>query len=343
MRTRRRLIFVLTLASLPLFLLLAAGAGSMTYYHFGNPKSTCASCHEMTATHSDWSSSAHSSVHCRDCHGGSLTLDVHALRSHVNRLVQHFSGSSDRTIRLSEDQMLAIHDNCRSCHSRTFADWQASGHSATYSNIFLDPAHNKAEQLAPDCLRCHGMFFTGNIEDLVAPLNVDGPWSLKNPSKRTQPAIPCLACHKIHSPAAVSGPAQLFVRHEQAHFSCGILPETSIWQGEKAVKVSADPRQRLCVQCHAPDALRRLGSSDDRTPAGVHEGLSCLDCHQSHSVSAQVSCGACHAGSSHCGIDVRKMDTTFHSSASKHNIHTVACGDCHNGQRPQRKPTDPSR
>jgi len=339
--TRRRLIFLaLKLVAVAVFLVVAAGAGSLTYFHFGNPKNTCASCHEMTATHSGWTASAHASVHCRNCHGGSLTLDVHALRSHVNRLVQHFSGSSDRAIRLTEKQILAVHDSCRSCHSRTFADWQASRHSTTYANIFLDAAHNKAEQLAPDCLRCHGMFFGGHIEDLVSPLSIDGPWSLKDASKSAQAAVPCLACHKIHAPAAASGPAQLYVRREQAHFSCSVLPATPIWRGDRAIKVSSDPRQRLCVQCHAPNAFRQLGSSDDRTPAGVHEGLSCLDCHPSHSVSAKASCGACHPGSSHCGIDVQKMDTTFSSPESKHNIHVVACGDCHNGQRPQRKPAN---
>ena len=71
-------------------------------------------------------------------------------------------------------------------------------------------------------------------------------------------------------------------------------------------------------------------------PAGVHEGLSCLDCHTSHSNSAKASCATCHPSDSHCGLDVEKMDTSFLSTASKHNIHFVACGDCHNGVRPQK-------
>ena len=137
---------------------------------------------------------------------------------------------------------------------------QASRHAATYARIFLDPDHNKAEQLAPDCLRCHGMFYAGHIEDLVGPLDVHGPWALKDESKKTQAAIPCLACHQIHTPAAESGPAQLYVRHEESHFSTNLLPATPIWQGDRAVKVSSDPRQRLCVQCHAPNAFRQLGS-----------------------------------------------------------------------------------
>jgi len=32
---------------------------------------------------------------------------------------------------------------------------------------------------------------------------------------------------------------------------------------------------------------------------------------------------------SHCGIEVEKMDTTFASKASTHNIHWVKCTDCH--------------
>jgi len=32
---------------------------------------------------------------------------------------------------------------------------------------------------------------------------------------------------------------------------------------------------------------------------------------------------------SNCGLDVEKMDATFASSASKHNVHWVKCVDCH--------------
>jgi len=100
------------------------------------------------------------------------------------------------------------------------------------------------------------------------------------------------------------------------------------------LRVSKDPQQRLCVQCHAPDAYYDLATRDDRTTAGVHEGLSCAQCHDAHSNSARDSCAACHPAISHCGLDVRTMDTTFKSAQSKHNVHTVSCGDCHEGKRP---------
>jgi hypothetical protein len=316
--------------------LLTTAVGSMGYFHYGKPENTCASCHEMTGAHSSWTSSAHGTLHCRDCHGGSLTLDTHALKAHVNRVVRHFTRAPAETIRLKEDDVLRVNASCRVCHPQAFAEWSAGGHSSSYAHFFLDPTHNRAERLASDCLRCHGMFFDGKIEDLVSPISVAGPWSLKEPSNAAQPAIPCLACHQVHAAAAGVRPLNLYVRRELSYLPVGLLPPVSVTQGERPVRVSSDPRQRLCVQCHAPSAFRHRGTGDDRTPVGVHEGLSCLDCHTGHSNSAKASCASCHPASSHCGINVERMDTSFLSLTSGHNIHSVACGDCHNGARPSK-------
>ncbi|MCX6954777.1 MAG: cytochrome c3 family protein [Verrucomicrobia bacterium] len=316
-------------------LVVTSAVGGLSYFHFANPRNTCASCHEMTGVHSDWSASTHRTVHCRNCHGGALTLDVHALESHLNRVVQHFTGDLSRPLQLKEKHVLGLHDSCRACHPQAYADWQSSRHSTTYARIFLDPAHNRTEPPTNDCLRCHGMFAAGDIANLVVPPTAKTPWALKDPAKADQPALPCLACHQVHARAGETQKANLYDRREQTHFSAERLPVSAIFQGERAVKVSRDPRQRLCTQCHAPDATRQLGTSDDRTPAGVHEGLSCRDCHWSHNNSAKSSCAACHPADSHCGLDVTKMDTTFLSPTSKHNVHTVACADCHTAGVPK--------
>jgi hypothetical protein len=81
-----------------------------------------------------------------------------------------------------------------------------------------------------------------------------------------------------------------------------------------------------------------VGSGDDRTPMGVHEGLSCISCHDGHNENARASCKTCHPQMSHCGIDVEKMDTTFSSATSQHNIHWVKCTDCHLHGIPKAKP-----
>jgi len=311
--------------------------GGIAYFHFGNPRDTCASCHEMTSVQSDWAASTHRTVQCRECHGGALTLDIHALQSHVHRIVRHFTGGADQPVHLLDKHVPGLVDACRTCHPRSYADWQASRHSTTYARIFLDPAHNITAPPTDDCLRCHGMFFQNDIKDLVAAPAGSGSWSMRDTARATQPAIPCLACHQIHENSDATQTASFFVHREQTHYSASRLPVPTIFQGERAVKVSLDPRQRVCMQCHAPNATHQLGTSDDRTPAGVHEGLSCRDCHWSHSNSAAASCDACHPADSHCGIDVRKMDTTFLSTKSGHNIHSVACEDCHGGVRPKKK------
>ena len=315
--------------------LFAFSFGGMAWFNYGNPQNTCATCHEESSHVKSWQNSFHRDLHCRNCHGSSLTLNLHALREHANRIVQHFRPTAaDESVHLSEAQVLTLQEACRKCHPRSFADWQSSRHAVTYPAIFLDPKHNQMEQMAPECLRCHGMFYDGHIEDLVTPLSTTGPWTLKDPAKATQPVIPCLACHQVHASVPGFQPAQLYVRREQTSIATDLLPITPITRNGEPVNVSPDPRQRLCTQCHAPNAFRQLGSQDDRTPFGVHEGLSCLDCHSSHSNSAKASCATCHPADSHCGLDVEKMDTTYFSASSKHNIHFVACGDCHNGERP---------
>jgi hypothetical protein len=245
---------------------------------------------------------------------------------------------------------------CRSCHRQEFADWQAGPHSITYSEIFLDKDHNHKRLLMDDCLRCHGMHFEGGIRDLVTPINTTGPWQLKDPAMATQPVIPCLVCHTMHRegmplghPAVKPvkpGPGQelfrpslaLFDRRDFEHIANSVLPLPKMLDGDRPVKISPDPRQALCYQCHAPLANRQVGYGDDRTPVGVHEGLGCLACHQKHRQTTRASCADCHPRLSNCGLDVEKMDTTFLSTKSSHNIHFVKCIDCHpKGVPPKRK------
>jgi hypothetical protein len=85
----------------------------------------------------------------------------------------------------------------------------------------------------------------------------------------------------------------------------------------------------------------QAGSGDDRTPMGVHEGLSCFSCHDGHNENARASCKTCHPQMSHCGLDVEKMDTTFASTTSAHNIHWVKCTDCHQHGIPKKKAASP--
>jgi len=327
---------------------LAGSVGIYTRWHAAAPDRTCASCHEIESAHEIWTQSSHRGVGCAACHGTALSSGLHSLKETGQQLFAHFGRPRDDEIRLNERQVIEAVQRCRECHAREYANWLSGGHSPTYADIFLDEKHNRDEQLSESCLRCHGMFFEGNISDLVTPIDINGPWRLVRPPIASVPTIPCMACHHVHAeglPAVrpdYSDPATIaanrepraakvgfYDRYEKMHFEAAGLPTLELSHNGVDVQVATDVRQRVCVQCHAPNAFHEAGSSDDRTPRGVHEGLSCGSCHASHSNDAKDSCANCHPQLSNCGLDVKTMKTTFADPNSPNNIHFVACVDCH--------------
>ena len=318
----------------------------------------CARCHEIWQPYTDWHTSAHRNVSCSECHGSVFTLEAGFHINNMRRVVTHLRGEVPEEVRLRNQDVLRMISRCGKCHQQEFADWSAGPHSVTYSKIFLDKDHNQKQVPMDDCLRCHGMYYEGAIRDLVKPLDNKGPWSLKDSALVSQPTIPCLTCHQIHrqgrplqKPAVKPenpGPAQeinrpslaLFDRRELAHVAVHSLPLPTIYDGTRPVKISPDTRQALCYQCHAPRANMQVNSGDDRTPMGIHEGLSCFACHEKHGQRTRASCANCHPQLSNCGLDVEQMDTTFKSTKSSHNIHFVKCLDCHTKGIPKRRKRD---
>jgi hypothetical protein len=276
----------------------------------------------------------------------------------------HLSGKLPEAIRLRTVDVVVMSAQCKNCHQREYATWQAGPHSATYKQIFTNAAQNAKQHLMDDCLRCHGMHFDGSIGELVQPVDAKGPWHLVRAGFADQPTIPCLTCHELHregSPevkpdkrisvagAPVHDTLAFFDRRERLHFTAASLPIPQLYDGGRALVMSQDARQAICYQCHASRVAEpgsaaaanhwgiQAGSGDDRTAMGVHEGLSCSACHIGHNQNARASCKDCHPKMSNCGLDVEKMDTTYANEASKHNVHWVKCGDCHQNGVPKKK------
>ena len=328
--------------------------GASVYYRYSGGRS-CARCHEIWQPYTDWHTSTHRNVACSDCHGDVFTLDAGFHLKNIARLTAHLRGRIPEQVRLKADDVQKMGGRCGKCHRQEYADWAAGPHAATYKEIFLDEKHNRKVHLVDDCLRCHAMHFNGGIRELVAPLDTEGPWRLRDAKLAEEPAIPCLACHQMHRqgepltrPAAKPerpGPAQeiarpslaLYDRRELGYVALARLPLPSMRDGDRGAKISPDVRQALCYQCHAPLASREVGSGDDRTAVGVHEGLSCLACHQGHGQKTRASCTTCHPQLSNCGLDVETMDTTFKSTKSGHNVHFVKCIDCHTKGVPKKR------
>jgi hypothetical protein len=346
----RKKIVKRVLLIVPVFILicLILFGGFYGYWNSASPNKTCSSCHEIGKSVDSQSRSSHRNLHCKECHGTALSNGFHSLKEKGIMLVNHVKEKNSGNIRPSEEQLLEVMTNCQRCHTSEFADWTSGGHSIDYQHIFLNTKHNSTEQINFDCLRCHGMFFEGTVIDVVEPLNTKGPWKLKEEKRAMMPAIPCMACHQIHQDGLphtrpdYAGPKSIFYqkqdtgfvagfydRHEKIYLPVSQLPQLNLWEGERKVKVSDDPVMRNCVQCHAPNALHQAGTSDDRTPRGVHEGLSCMACHELHSNDARKSCKSCHPAISNCKLDVTKMNTSYADAKSPNNIHFVACADCH--------------
>jgi hypothetical protein len=322
------------------------------YWNSASPSKTCASCHEIESSVNLLYKSAHRELACKECHGTALSNGFHSLKEKGMMVVHHAANKAVEDIRLTEEQLLGVMDNCIRCHKSEQAKWLSGGHSAKYKDIFLNKKHNTTEQLNFDCLRCHGMFSEVSVNEIVTPLDIKGPWKFKDPKVADRPAIPCLACHLVHQEGVAhkspdySSPQKAFYqrkiniskagfynRQDQTHVQAEDLPKLKLWDGIRYVKVSDDPFMRNCIQCHAPAANHFAGTSDDRTPRGVHEGLSCLSCHDPHSNDARQSCTRCHPAISHCKLDVAKMNTSFADPQSTNNIHWVACSNCHKGQK----------
>jgi len=329
-------------------------ASSLYYESTGG--TGCARCHEIRPTYDEWHASTHRKIACGACHGDAFTIDAGFHLNNLHRVVEHLRGDVPEQVRIRPVDIPAMLRRCQGCHRQEFADWQAGPHGVTYAKIFLDPEFNRKKPLMDDCLRCHGTHFAGGIRDLVTPLDRTGPWRLVNAGMRELPVIPCLSCHQMHragqprarAPEGTASTTQeiarpsvaLYDRRSQMHVAVARLPLPAMLDGERPVHMSPDARQALCYQCHAPAAGFKVGTGDDRTGIGVHEGLSCLACHLKHGQQTRASCANCHPRLSNCGLDVEKMDTTFKAPKSTHNIHFVKCADCHTKGVPKRRRED---
>jgi hypothetical protein len=265
----------LLLLVLIVFGILLGGVG---YFEFMPPTCTCASCHEIVPSERHWLMSAHRTVDCHACHGSSMG----SLGDNAKRVWRHITQTRHDDIRLSEKQIIDMTAACGKCHAKEYADWKASGHGKDYGAFFTNTVHNAAYKPADDCLRCHGMFFKGECNDLLEEVYTTGKtserapaygtmWRFREPERAATPAIPCLACHEVHA--------------------ANVTTNAFYWRGSRQHLAVND----RCVQCHSPDASGKPGTADDKTVTGVHAGYGCTVCHKGHSLDARSSCHDCHA------------------------------------------------
>lgn len=258
---------------------LAAGVGAYCRFEYGDPKTTCTLCHEVRGAQARMAKAPHRDVNCKECHGSTLA----ALGDNLKRGLSHLRDTDhtrlDAVFCLDERQVEEVNARCAKCHAAEAAQWAASGHGKPASVFLQDEKHNRAWKPADHCLRCHGMFLAGDMATQLARTDLG-----------SRHAVPCTACHRMHAEDSL----QLYSRSEGTSFPAKHLYLQKIVTADgKPVKRSPDAANRLCVNCHAANAEGIAGSSDDRTPRGAQEGMSCTDCHKGHGRKADPSRGRC--------------------------------------------------
>lgn len=234
--------------------------------------------------------------------------------------------------------------SCQACHPREWNEWSRSGHAMTLSAQLLSTEHNSAEPLRQECLKCHSPELgTEKIENIVQPLDTKGPWHLvgQYATRADLPAIPCLACHQTHpAPQAgllkgmdfgdpttfirnVTPPAvtNLFTYDALAQKYVDPAPIAPVMNGDQSIPIADTRANRVCYTCHAtdqaesnlfepakaPEGDNSVGTGDDRTLMGAHQGFQCVTCHMragSHSLNPMNSCSQCHSpGSTTASLD----------------------------------------
>ena len=145
--TVRKKIFrkILIIIHLLMLLVLIAFGSFYTFWNSAPPSRTCASCHEIEGAVNMFAQSYHRNLRCTDCHGTALSNGIHSLKEKGLIIVKHAKNENTENIRLNEDQVLAVMDNCTRCHADEKAKWLSGGHSARYQDIFLNEEHNSTE------------------------------------------------------------------------------------------------------------------------------------------------------------------------------------------------------
>jgi len=171
----------------------------------------------------------------------------------------------------------------------------------------------------------------------VVPVDTTGPWRRRDPGLANQPAIPCLACHQMHCqglplvrlilslptldpPRRPSGrPWRCSIGGNSNRCPWGVCrcPRCA-WASVALGSVRTAARRFSFYQCHAPLASMQVGSGDNRTAIGVHEGLSCLACHEQQ---ARRLALLCQLPPSAIQLRARRGNDGYHVQAqSPHNI-----------------------
>jgi nitrate/TMAO reductase-like tetraheme cytochrome c subunit len=125
----RILKLILVILPIALIIIIISFGSFYTYWNTASPDKTCASCHEIGKSVHSLSQSPHRKLQCKECHGTALSNGIHSMKEKGMMVVTHIKESRVENIKLNEEQLLDVLNNCKRCHASEFANWESGGHS----------------------------------------------------------------------------------------------------------------------------------------------------------------------------------------------------------------------
>jgi hypothetical protein len=282
--------------------LLVGGVYALrTWNYVRHDREFCISCHSPEETSGRFTTSGHSELNCRDCHGETLSASLREVGWVVSRPAEvgpHAPVSSAACVR---------------CHNSGESDstWQRISTTAGH-RVHLEADTSALKDV--QCLTCHG----ANEHELAPADQTCGQSGCHEPDKTQvvlgemagQTEFHCVVCHAFTAPVPEAAPLDTartaLIPNLENCTSCHEMEDVGV-----VFDPDVDPHDAVCGTCHNPHTQEAPSEAMNRCaechapaapltpfhrglPAGVLEN--CVGCHAPHTfVVDGKNCVACHA------------------------------------------------
>ncbi len=252
------------------FLAAATWGGASTWNSMQHDNDFCTSCHVMQSPFERFTTSAHNSLSCHDCHQQPISASMHQMIMWV----------TERPVEITEHAPVP-NARCETCH--------VTGEAESWKRI-RDTAGHKIHLESKDpalagvlCVTCHGVEvhrFTP-VDATCGTSDCHADKSIRLAKMADQTPLHCIVCHRFTADVAPAG--------AQAGGADGGLGAGAALDPRSVI----GPRLEQCNGCHAMGSL--LAEFD---PELDPHGAECGTCHDPHeqkeASEAGLRCAACH-------------------------------------------------
>lgn len=328
-----------------------AFVSGMDVYHRTEMPAFCGSCHEMGTNLRSWEVSTHGEVRCVDCHARPGPSGWAAAKlGGVRQLLVHLSSSSIEDIRMGDEDLRIVSENCLRCHP---------GAARLDERAGIAISHREHMEKGVRCVDCHSRRFAHPDAGAASASaeHTESPASLSSHAD-------CFGCHDGNH--AVGGTTVFDAREESSCERCHPDALAVYDHGGEPW----EEEDRRCLACHDPRvdshfSLRGAGEIElcarchealGERHASTHEPFREERCHECHRVMSPLHlfgngplptasfCLACHEdtglrlsdGSAASGARFVSGNKDLHRKHAKYLDEDPAwCGTCHAGHGSQ--------